>query len=104
MGRSPTDMTKKVYQRLSDQDSSLMSHLCSKDRVLSGGNDALLRPKTEMFSTTRDRQSNFEVSKGLSVLDDLLGNLFCKIGSVLSPTQQHWKSPLTSQGIPHGGV
>jgi hypothetical protein len=49
-----------------------VDHLCPKDRVLSGGNDALLRAKAELFSTTRDRKRKFTVSKGLPVLDDLV--------------------------------
>jgi hypothetical protein len=38
------------------------------------GNDALLREKAELFSTTRDRQRKFEVLGGLTVFKDLHGH------------------------------
>ena len=49
-------------------------HLCLKVRVLSGGNNALLRAKAELFSTTRDRKRKFEVPEGLPVFKDLYGH------------------------------
>jgi hypothetical protein len=50
-----------------------VGHLCSKERVLSGGNDALLRVTTELLSATRDHKGLLEVFKRLSQTDDLLG-------------------------------
>jgi hypothetical protein len=49
-----------------------VGHLCPKDTVLSGGHDARLRAKAELFGTTRDRKCLFEVLKGPPVLTDLL--------------------------------
>ena len=67
-----------------------VGHLCPKDRVLSGGNDALLRAKAELFSTTRDRKRKSEVPEGLPVFKDLHGYPMLRrdvghVGSVLSP-------------------
>ena len=42
-----------------------VGHLCPKDRVLSGVNNALLCAKAELFSTTRDRKRKFEVPEGV---------------------------------------
>ncbi len=51
-----------------------VGHLCPKDKVLSGGNNSLLRPKVELFRTTRDRKRKFEVPEGLPVFKDLHGH------------------------------
>ena len=50
----------------------------------------MLRPKAELFITTRDRKRKFEVPEGLSVFKDLYGHPVLKgdvghIGIVLSP-------------------
>jgi hypothetical protein len=69
-----------------------------KDRVLSGGNDALLRAKAELFSTTRDRKRKFEVPEGLPVFKDLHGQPVLSrdvghVGSVLSPHMVGFMKP-----------
>ena len=66
--------------------------------VLRSGNDALLRAKAELFSTTRDRIRKFEVPEGLSVLKDLHGHPVLKgdvghVGSVLSPHMVGFMKP-----------
>ena len=69
------------------------THTRPKDRVLRGGNNAVLRVKTELFSMTRDRKRKFEVPKGLSVFKDLDGHPVlkgdvghcCHVSSVFSP-------------------
>ena len=67
-----------------------VGHLRPKDRVLSGGNDALLRAQAELFGTTRDRKRKFEVLKGLPVLDDLVCKpILCRDGS----NSNIWKRP-----------
>jgi hypothetical protein len=51
-----------------------VSHLCPEDRVLRSGNNALLRAKAELFSTTRASKRKFEVLEGLPVFKDLHGD------------------------------
>ena len=61
-----------------------VSHLCPADKIL-----ALLRAKTDLFRTTRDRKRKFEVFEGLPVFKDLYGHPVLRrdgghVGSVLS--------------------
>jgi hypothetical protein len=67
-------------------------------RVLRSGNDALLRAKPELFSTTRDRKRKFEVLEGLPVFKDLYGHPVLRrdgwhVGIVLSPQMVGSRKP-----------